>query len=187
MTTKPSSSAGSEGRLTQIDDVSGADPALRDEVADRAGAVESASVALRAALDELHQVEDEAWKRYAGDLEEATRRLDAALSVASSRLRADKADTNEELEDALEELAVTWRSRADEIRVQTHLGALDARDAGLHVLDDLDAAGHRLTETLAAVRSDAGHSFSALRERVQHTIDEVGRAVQDFGRGLRTP
>lgn len=187
MPTTPSDPDRSVGRLTQIADVEGADPAVRGAVADRAGAVESASGALRAALDELHQAEDEAWRRYAAELEEATLRLDAALSVASSRLRAEKADSHEELEGALEELATTWRSRADEIRVQTHLGDLDARDAGLHVLDDLDAAGHRITDTLAAVRSDAGHSFGALRERVQHTIDDVGRAVQDFGRGLRTP
>jgi hypothetical protein len=187
MSTTPSESGRAAGRLTTIADLEGADPVVRDEVADRAGAVESASVALRAALDDLHQVEDEAWRRYASELEEATLRLDAALSVASSRLRAEKADTPEELEDALEELATTWRSRADEIRVQTHLGVLDARDAGLHVLDDLDAAGHRITETLTAVRSDAEHSFSSLRERVQHTIDDVGRAVQDFGRGLRMP
>jgi hypothetical protein len=187
MPTTPSDPDRATGRLTQIVDVEGADPGVRDEVADRAGAVESASVALRAALDDLHQVEDDAWRRYAAELEEATLRLDAALSVASSRLRAEKADSPAELEDALEELATTWRSRADEIRVQTHLGALDARDAGLHVLDDLEAAGHRISETLTAVRSDAEHSFTSMRERVQHTIDDVGRAVQDFGRGLRMP
>ncbi len=187
MGTTPSGSTGPEGRLTQIGDVEGTDPGVRDEVAGRAVDVESASLALRAALDDLHQVEDEAWRRYAADLEEATLRLDAALSVASSRLRAEKADTPADLEDALEELATTWRSRADEIRVQTHLGELEARDAGLHVLDDLEAAGHRIADTIAAVRGDAEHSFTALRDRARHTIDEVGRAVQDFGRGLRTP
>ena len=174
MTSHASGSAGAQGRLTQIGDVDGADPVVRDEIAGRAGAVESASEALRAALEELHQAEDEAWRRYAADLEEATLRLDATLAVASSRLRAEKADTHEELEDALEELATTWRSRADEIRAKTHLGDLDARDAGLHVLGALDAAGHRIAETLPALRDDASHSVSSIRARVQHTIDEVG-------------
>lgn len=187
MTTTASGRPDPERRRTQVGDIEGADPSLRDEVSGRAEAVASASESLRAALDDLHQVEDEAWRRYAADLEAASLRLDAALSVASSRLRAEKADTSEDLEDALEELATTWRSRADELRVQTHLGALDARDAGLHVLDDLDAAGQRITDALAAVRSDAEHSFGAVRDRVRHTIDEVGRAIQDFGRGLRTP
>ena len=163
------------------------DPAVRDEVADRADAVTTASGALRDALDEVHRAEDEAWRRYAADLDAATRRLDAALSVASSRLRVDKAETHEELEDALEELATTWRTRADEIRVQTHLGELDARDAGLHALDDLEAAGHRIAEALTGLRDDAGDSLATARTRVQHTIDEVAKAVADFGRGLRTP
>ncbi len=181
MTSTPSGSAGAGGRLTQIGDVDGADPDVRAEIAGRAGAVESASEALRTALEELHQAEDEAWRRYAADLEEATLRLDATLAVASSRLRAEKADTHEELEDALEELATTWRSRADEIRVQTHLGDLDARDAGLHLLSDLDAAGHRITETLAALRDDANHSVGSIRARPAH--DRRGRPGR---RGLRS-
>ena len=50
-----------------------------------------------------------------------------------------------------------------------------------------DSGATGIAETLTALRDDASHSVSSIRARVQHTIDEVGQAVGDFGRGLRTP
>lgn len=173
-------------RLTQVGDVGGADPAIRGEVSHRTEAVESATTALREAISELHQTDDEAWKRYAADLEDATLRLDAALGVASARLRSERAGSKEELQAALEEAAASWRARADEIRVQTHLGEMEARDAGLHALDDLERAGRRISAVTTSLRDDAGESLTALRGNARHALDELGQVLHDL-RPSRNP
>ncbi len=166
--------------LTNVDDVSGADSKVRDEVARRTVVVETASVALRAAVRELHEAEDEAWKHYAGELEAATLRFDSALGTASARLRAERAASKPELEQALQSLADSWRARADEIRVQTHLGQLDARDAGLHAIDDLDQSAHRVGQVLTSLRSDAGQSLASLQGQTRHALDEIGHVLRDL-------
>ncbi len=170
-------------RLTQVSDIDGLDATIRDEVSARTCTVESASVALRDAVRDLHQAEDQAWKRYADDVEHATLVLDSTLGVASARLRAERAATKNDLGRALETATETWKTRADEIRVQTHLGELDARDQGLHALDDLEVAGRRISAVLSTLRSDASASLKDLRTTTAHNLDELGRVLQSLGSG----
>lgn len=166
-------------RLTRVDDVSGLDPAQRLEVSSSTDVLETATIALRRAVADLHRDEDEAWQRYAADLERATLRLDAQLGMASARLRAERAASKPEIHDVLTEVAEGWRARADEIRVQTHLGEMNARDAGLRGLDDLDQATQRVSELATSVLDDVGESLSSLRQRVTTLLDDIGRRVGD--------
>lgn len=167
-------------QLSRIDDVSGADDRTREQVSDRTEDVESASAALRRAIAELHDADDVAWKRYASDIHHATLRFDAAVAMAAANLRAERAASKPELEDALEAVATSWRARADEIRVQTHLGEMDARDAGLHAVEDLEEAGRHVAEVLSTLRTDAGASLAGLRTAAGRAIDGVSLALQDL-------
>lgn len=167
-------------QLSRVDDISGADAPTRQHVSTRTEAVEHASEALRHAVAELHQADDVAWQRYADHLERATLRFDAAIAMAAATLRAERAAAKPDLVDALEAVTRQWRARADEIRVQTHLGELDARDAGHHALADLEAAGHRLADVLATVRGEAGASLTGLRSAAGKAIDGVALALQDL-------
>ena len=179
MTTKDNETL--RARLTQVNDIDGADSGIRAGLSVLTDSMESASVALREAVGELHQAEDDAWRRYARDVEHATLGLDSALGMASARLRAERAATKKEIGHALQTAAQTWRARADEVRVQTHLGEMEARDQGLHALADLELAGHRITEVINSVRADTGESLTALRASAQHGIDELGRVLHDLG------
>lgn len=167
-------------QLSRVDDISGADDETRLDVSGRAEDVEAASAALRRAITALHEADDEAWKRYASDIHHATLRFDAAISMAAASLRAERAASKPALDDALESVAQRVRARADEIRLQTHLGELEARDAGLHATEDLEAAGHRVATVIRTLRDDAGASLAGLRTAAGEAIDGVALALQDL-------
>lgn len=169
-------------RLTRVDDVGGADPGVRAAVSRSTEDAETASSALRAAIRELHQADDEAWQHYATAVEAATLRFDAMLGMAAAKLRAERATSQHALEDVLEDVATSWRARADEIRVQTHLGEMDARDAGLHTLDDLERAEHGLRRALVLLRTGVGSSLASMRTEVRRALDEANVTVQELRR-----
>jgi hypothetical protein len=169
--------------LTKVDDVSGADEGARAEVAQRTETVEQASAALRRALQELREADDAAWKRYATEVEHATLRFDAALGIAAATLRAERAASKPELADALDSVVRSWRARADELRLQAHLGEMEAHDAGLHAVDVLEAAGDQVASVLVTVRDDTGQSLDALRTAGGRAIDGLGRALQNLRPG----
>jgi len=166
--------------LTRVDDVSGASEPIKTEVSGRTEDVETASVALRHAIKELHEADDAAWKRYATDLDHATLRFDAALAMAAASLRAERSASKPDLHNALDSVARTWRGRADQLRLQTHLGEMDARDATEHVTDDLEAAGHQVTMVMDTLKTDAGQTIETLRSAAGRAIDGLSLALQDL-------
>ena len=99
------------GDLIEVADVDGADPAVREQVARSGADAEAATASLRDAVAALHQADDEAWRRYAVDLEEATRRFDTSVGLAAARLRAERAASKEDLGSVLDEVVELWRSR----------------------------------------------------------------------------
>ena len=167
-------------RLTRVDEVSGADPGVRSEVSQTTDDVETASAALRSALGQLHHSQDDAWRQYASDLEAASLRFDTTLAVAAARLRAERAASRDDLGEALDEVATAWRTRADEIRVQTRLGEMDARDAGLHLVEGLDQATHRISAIVASLTHDTKASLDTLKASAGHAFDELGHALQEL-------
>jgi len=163
--------------LTAVTDVSGADPAIRDRVSQSGADAETATAALREALAELHRSDDEAWRRYASDLEDATRRFDTTVGIAAARLRAERAASKEDLGVVLDDVMSTWRSRADEMRVRTHIGRMDASDLVSDTVADLDFASQRLGAVLAQLRAEVSGSLSSLRSEVTGALDEATRIL----------
>ena len=152
-------------------------PPSDDELRAARADFKRASGSLQGALRRLHENEDEAWRDYAADVDDTIARMEADLAISEARLRADRAETKQELEQALDEVTLAWRQRADEIRVQTKLGEMDARDHGLVALADLEAAGHRLATLVETVRHDATEWTSALRTHAGELIGDVRGAV----------
>lgn len=114
----------------------------------------------------------------------------ASASSGEGAADATPASASEVLHAALDELhraeEAAWQRYAADLEEATH--RLDAALADVAARLGVEASpGHKITDSLAAVRGEAEHSLTAARERVQHTVDEVGKAFQDFGRGLRTP
>jgi hypothetical protein len=164
--------------LRGVADVDGADPALRAEVTRSGADVEAATAALRDALQELHRADDEAWRRYAVDLEEATRRFDTTLGLAAARLRAERAVSKEDLGSVLDDVVQTWRTRADEMRVRAHVGEMDVRDKVGDTLGELDLATQRLGIVLARLQGGVGETLSAMRTEVAEALDDVTRILR---------
>lgn len=135
------------------------------------------SDSLHAAADELHAEQDDAWHRYVAEADDAIEHMQAELALAGEQLRAERAETMGEVKAALEQATREWRSRADEIRLRTHLGQMEARDAGLVALDGLDAAGHRLASFVDLVRHDAGTLTSTIKEGARQVIEDARAAI----------
>jgi hypothetical protein len=168
--------------LTSVSDVDGADPDIRDKVSRSGADAEAATAALRDALAELHRSDDEAWRRYAVDLEEATRRFDTTVGLASARLRAERAASKEDLGVVLDDVMHTWRSRADEMRVRASVGQMDARDFLAEAVAELDLATQRLVAVGARLRSEVGDSLAAMRTDVTAALDDAARILRGFAR-----
>lgn len=169
-----STRASSNGRdLIAVTDVSGAASEVRDQVSRSGVAVEEATASLREALAELHRSDDEAWRRYALDMEDATRRFDTTVGLAAARLRAERAASTEDLGEVLDEVVDSWRSRADELRVRAHVGQMDLRDRLDETVEELDQAAQRLGVVLHQLRSGVGDTLASLRDEAQHALDEA--------------
>ncbi len=159
--------------LIAVTDVSGIAPAVREHVSRSGADAEAATAALREALLELHRSDDEAWRRYAVDLEEATRRFDTTVGLAAARLRAERAASKEELGTVLDDMMQSWRARADELRVRVRIGQMDARDLATGTVEGLDRATHRLGTVLTHLTAGVSESLSSMRGEVRDALDEA--------------
>lgn len=163
---------------TTISNLDGADPAVRQRVERSGASVEEAAGVLKEALAELHRSDDEAWRRYASELEEATNRFETSLGLASARLRAERATSKEDLRTVLHELTDSWRARADEARVRAHIGRMDARDLVSETVTGLDLAGQRMAAVVARLREEVGDTLVAMRAEVSSALDDAARILR---------
>ena len=176
MTTETSHEARRE--LIAVSDISGADPSVREQVSQSGADAESATAALRAALQELHRSDDEAWRRYAVDLEEATRRFDTTVGLAAVRLRAERAASKEDLGSVLDDDMQSWRARADEMRVRAHVGQMDARDLVSDTVTELDLATQRLGAVVNRLGTEVGGTMASMRREVMSALDDAARIIR---------
>lgn len=149
----------------------------RDEERPALEATESAAAAAataRAALEQLHAAEDEAWAEYSRTVDEAMQHAQSELDMAAARLRAERAASADELEHAVAQAADLVRGRIDELRVRAHLGRMDAAATASSTLDELD---HALTE-LRQISQRIGHgASSALGDLRTEALEGMGSAV----------
>ena len=161
-----------------LNGVIGADADVRHGVVSAQAQVQDASTGLREAVARLRQSEDEAWRRYGAEVDRAVEQMETELSAAETQLRVEQAESHDQLSFALQQAAETWRSRADEIRLQIRLGQMEARDAGLQSLDALDRAGHGVVALIEELRQDTATSMSILRDRTRGVVKEVKDALR---------
>lgn len=160
--------------------VGGATPDVRAAVEAGNREVRAAATALRAALAELHESEDEAWRRYAESTDWALVHLDAEMQVAAAQLRAERAHNREELGAALHEVSTTWRARLDDVFVQARLAEMESEDAGHHAIEELVAARHQVESILEHLGSDLTTSFQEARNATLGAVRRVARAVRQI-------
>lgn len=168
--------------LIAVGDVSGAEPAVRDHVSRTGADAEAATAALREAVAELHRSDDEAWRRYAVDLEQATRRFDTTVGLAAARLRAERAASKEELGTVLDDVLQMWRARADELRVRVHVGGMNVRDLASDTVAELESASQRLGVVVGRLRGDAAETLTSLRDEARTALDEASDILDGFRR-----
>lgn len=168
---------------TEVDEglvsgVEGATPEVRDAVASGNRAVRSAATAMREALRELHDSEDDAWRAYAEEVDWALVHLDAELQVAAAQLRAEQAQTREDLGAALREAAQTWRGKLDDVFVQARLARMDSGDAGHHAIEELAAARHQVESILEHLGHDLGGTLGEARHATLEAVHRVASALR---------
>jgi hypothetical protein len=117
------------------------------------------AAALRKTLDELDQIQREAWQQESIAARKALAALQADLALATAEAEAERAASREDLSRALTELVEVWRGWIDDLRVQGRLAEMDARDA------------------LDALRRDATRPVHELRETVLQTLARVRTAL----------
>lgn len=169
-----------------LNGVVGADAAVKDGVLSAHAQVMGASADLREAVARLHRTEDEAWRRYGADVDRAVAQMETELSSAEAQLRVEQADSRDQLSAALQQVAETWRARADEVRLQILLGEMEARDAASQSLDALDRAGHRVVALVEELRHNTAASMSSLRDRTRDVVDDVRQALRGVAIAFRS-
>jgi hypothetical protein len=161
----------------------GADTAAQQRVASAHAQVQHASAVLREAVAELHETEGAAWQRYGADADRAMALTETELSSAETELRIEQAKSRSQLSDALQQVANSWRARTDQLRLQSDLGEMDARDSGLRALDTLEQAGRSVLAMIEDLRRDSTAPVSTLRGLTRRAVADVRDAFE----GVVTP
>lgn len=167
--------------LSSVADVGGTPPDVRQQIARSSAEAETATTALREALRELHRSDDEAWRRYAWAMEDASRRFDVSVALAAGRLRAERAASREDLDGAIGDLLARWHTLADELRVRGRLGQMGARDLAGATADELDRASRGLAAVLGHLRGEVGSSLTSMRREVASAFDDAAQIVRRMG------
>jgi gas vesicle protein len=133
------------------------------------------------AVAELRASEDKAWKDYSDDVHEALLHLNAQLEVATAQVKAAHSETREDLADALHQAAGARKGIVDQLRVQTRLGMMEARDRSQEAIDNVNAIGRRLESVIDAVRHDTKKAWDDLYRDTTDTISHLREAIQAVG------
>ncbi len=149
-----------------------------DKVAKATEDLRDAASVLRDAVSELHNDEDEAWERYRGEIDDALAHMDAQLDVSTAQIKAARAETREDLADALHQAAEAPRELLEQLRVQSHLGAMDARDRVQSLMDDVTGLGKHLETVVDSVLNDS-------KKTVKDLTNDANEAIAHLRKGLR--
>lgn len=117
------------------------------------------AAALRKTLDELDQIQRDAWRHESAAARKAIAALQADLALATAEAEAERAATKEQLSDTLSELVDAWRGLVDDLQVQGHLAEMDVRDA------------------IDRLRTDAAKPLSNVRAAVLAALERVRAAL----------
>lgn len=140
---------------------------------------------VRAAATVFEGSAAEAEQRYADEVATTLAEMELDLSIARAALDAQLADSTEELHRSVQDAADAGRTWLDELKVQSGLARMEARDrAGIMVrrIDQSSNAVRRAgSRVMDAVEGDLGE----MRQIALDGIGEVRRALADTAGALR--
>lgn len=163
----------------------GADADAKHRVVSAQAHMQDASAVLREAVAGLHESEDLAWRRYGAEADRAMALMETELASAETELRIEQAKSRPQLSVALQQVADAWRARTDEMRLQSGLGAMEARDSGLHALDDLERAGRSVLAMIEELRQDSSAPLATLQDLTRTLVDDVRGALRGVAASIQ--
>ncbi len=177
---KPGQSNTEEGRgLNEVvNGMVAVDSEAKHRVASAHAQMQDASAVLREAVAGLHESEDQAWRRYGAEADRAMALMEVELSGAEAQLRVEQAKSRSQLSTALQQVTDSWRARTDELRLQSGLGAMEARDSGRRALDDFDHANQGVLAMIEELREDRSVPLSTLQGLTRSVVNEVRTALR---------
>jgi hypothetical protein len=153
------------------------------ELAQADADLRSAMARVRRALGEFDAAEHEAWTTYAVTVDRALVHLEAELNVSQAQLGVRQATTSDDLKATMDRARTSWSAMNDDLRLQAHLGELDARDKvdqATGVLHQaVEAVGQRAAHDLEAVRREADKAVGALRHALGGLLGSSGDDAEE--------
>lgn len=119
----------------------------------------------------------------AADANEAVVELEAEIIAAASR-RLRIASSPRELGETLDEVAASWRARAQDLVVQARLGKMEVDDAVTGALTEFEEAGDHLSELISTLRTHDTAWSDELRDHARVVVDDVRSAVSALLRAV---
>ena len=154
---------------------------LPEEIASAEASLREAAKQLEDAVAELRSSEDKAWKVYSDDVHEALLHMNAQLEVATAQVKAAHSETREDLADALHQAARARKGIIGQLRVQTRLEVMEARDRSQEAIENVNQIGRRLESVIESVRDDTKNTWSRLYHDTTETISHLREALQAIG------
>lgn len=151
-----------------------------EEIAD----LRSAATRVRELVASYEREQDAAWQAYAHSIDRALVHLEIELEVSAAHLAVLRAESADDLSRTLERARTSWSALGDELRLQAHLGELDARDVVGATYEragqDLAHAGAAIQSTLDALvhlPATAAHDLAPVRERAAGGVAQLRSAL----------
>ena len=124
-------------------------------------------------------------QRYADEVATTLASMELDLSMARAALDAELADDAEELNRSVQEAADAGRTWLDELKVQSRLARMEARDRAGVLVQHIDKSSAALRHAGSRVVDAAAGDVDDLRQIALDGIGEVRRALGDTAAALR--
>lgn len=138
----------------------------------------SATELLAAAVTDLHESENQAWREYSASVADAIARMNAELSVSMAQLKATQSEGGPGLVDALREADEARRAVADNVRVQARLAAMDMQDRTTKATEGLEVIGERIEQMATLVRDASSTTIKGFASDATDLISHLRHAIR---------
>lgn len=124
-------------------------------------------------------------QRYVDEVATALASMELDLSIARAALDARTADSADELHESMAEASGAAHAWLDELRIQSRLARMDARDRADVVSRGLDRAGSGIRHAVSRVGDTLEDDVDRMRKVVLSGIGEVRQALSEAATALR--
>lgn len=172
--------------IRPIDRAAAGSTASEQQALEAAGVLARAGTALRHCLEEVHTADDAAWAAYSEAADAAIAHLQAELVLAGARLNAERAADHDEVRDAAFAASHVARQWLDDLRVQAHLGRMEAGSAADRAVEDLEHVARGLRAGTRRLGLSAAGTADEVRCTVADAIHGAGRALMVVAAAARS-